>query len=419
MKKLDNKALKSDIEYNLMNLKQLVFEVTDACNLRCKYCSYADLYEGYDQRENLKFPFHKAKLIIDYLYEYWEKKHCDEVNDPITIGFYGGEPLLNVPFIQQVIEYLKKLNPIGKKFYYNITTNAMLLDKYMEFLVENEFHLLISLDGNKKGQSYRIDTKGKNSFDRVFANIQLLRSKYPTYFKNFVMFNSVLHNRNGVESIYHFIKDNFGKEPSISTLNNSGVRKDKVDEFYHTYQNMNESIRKATNCEALKNELFIKGPETGMLLNYIHFQTGNVFYNYNDLLLSKENYSHLPTGTCAPFSKKMFVTVKGRILQCERIDHEFALGQVTDEKVELDLEQVAQQHNEYVFRYINQCKTCAMKKMCPQCVYQIDDIHSKTSKCYSYCSSVQLENQNEYCLDYLDKHPELYNRILTEVVVRG
>lgn len=55
-----------DIEYSLANLKQLVFEVTDACNLRCKYCAYADLYEGYDQRENLKLPFQKAKLIIDY-----------------------------------------------------------------------------------------------------------------------------------------------------------------------------------------------------------------------------------------------------------------------------------------------------------------------------------------------------------------
>ena len=44
-----------EIEYNLMNLKQLIFEVTDACNLRCKYCGYADLYEGYDQRENFLF----------------------------------------------------------------------------------------------------------------------------------------------------------------------------------------------------------------------------------------------------------------------------------------------------------------------------------------------------------------------------
>ena len=408
-----------DIEYNLINLKQLVFEVTDACNLRCKYCGYADLYEGYDQRENLKFPFHKAKLIINYLYEYWEKQHCADVNVPISISFYGGEPLLNMPFIQQVIEYVESLEPIGKKFHYNMTTNGMLLDKYMNFLVEKEFRLLISLDGDEKGQSYRVDAKGHNSFNKVFANIQLLRSKYPAYFDRLVMFNSVLHNRNGVESTYRFIKDEFGKDPAISPLNNSGIRKENTEEFYRTYQNFSESIQEATNCEALEKELFIKEPKTNMLLNHIHYQTGNVFDNYNDLLLGRTSIIYPPSGTCTPFSKKMFVTVKGRILQCERINHEFALGQITDEKVELDLEQAAQQHNEYVFRYINQCKTCAVKQMCMQCVYQIDDIHDKTSKCYSYRSTKQHEKQKEYCLDYLDKHPELYNKILKNVVVRG
>ena len=114
-----------DIEYNLMNLNQLVFEVTDACNLRCKYCGYADLYEGYDERENLKFPFYKAKLIIDYLYEYWKRGYCEDVINPVSIGFYGGEPLLNVPFIQEVIDYIESLAPIGKKFHYSMTTNAM------------------------------------------------------------------------------------------------------------------------------------------------------------------------------------------------------------------------------------------------------------------------------------------------------
>lgn len=408
-----------DIEYSLANLKQLVFEVTDACNLRCKYCAYADLYEGYDQRENLKLPFQKAKLIIDYLYEYWEKRYCIEVNDPITIGFYGGEPLLNVPFIQQVINYIESLNPIGKKFHYNMTTNAILLDRYMDFLAENEFRLLISLDRDEKGQSYRVDTKGKNSFDKVLANIQLLRSKYPSYFEHYVMFNSVLHNRNEVESTYRFIKDKFGKEPMISPLNNSGVRKDKLQEFYQAYQNVATSIQKANNCEALKNELFIKSPETGALVNYIYHHTGNVFNDYNDLLLGREGSSFPPSGTCIPFSKKMFITVKGRILQCEKIDHEFALGQITNKKVELNLEQAARQHNKYTFRYMNQCKTCAAKQLCTQCVYQIDDIHDKTSKCYSYYSATQHEKQKEYYMDHLDKHPELYNRILKEVVVRG
>ena len=39
----------------IANLPQLVFEVTDACNLKCKYCAYGELYNDYDKRENKKY----------------------------------------------------------------------------------------------------------------------------------------------------------------------------------------------------------------------------------------------------------------------------------------------------------------------------------------------------------------------------
>lgn len=408
-----------DIEYYLTNLKQLVFEVTDSCNLRCKYCGYADLYDGYDRRENLRFPFGRAKLIIDYLYALWKEKSSPQAAFPVTIGFYGGEPLLNIPFIRQVIDYLEHLAPVGKKFFYNMTTNALLLDKYMDLLVEKEVRLLISLDGDREGQSYRVDAAGNNSFDRVVANIELLRNTHPEYFERFVMFNSVLHNRNSVESIHRFIKDTFGKDPGIAQLNNSGIRKDKIEEFRRTFRNIHESIDQASDCESLKSELFIREPATGQLADYIHFYTGNVFNNYNELLLQNGSLAATPTGTCRPFSKKMFVTVKGRILPCERINHEFALGRVTDTEVLLDYEQAAAQHNQYVFKYIRQCQSCAGKRNCIQCVYQIDDIHQENSRCYGYRTLQQQQEYKQNCLECLDRHPEYYRRILREVSIKG
>ncbi|MEY8707664.1 radical SAM peptide maturase [Bacteroides faecichinchillae] len=413
------KVSADNIRYNLNHLFQLVFEVTDMCNLRCKYCGYADLYEGYDERENLKFPFQRAKLIIDYLYSLWSKNQCENIVQPILVGFYGGEPLLNVPFIQEVIAYIESLKPVGKVFRYNMTTNAMLLDRYMDFLVEKKFNLLISLDGNKEGQGYRVDVAGHDSFDRVYSNVCLLRERYPEYFKEYVMFNSVLHNKNSVESIYSFIKGTFRKEPIISPLNGSGIRKDKLENFFQTYRNYSESIQEASNCEAFKNELFIRNPETRQLLDYIYQRSENVFISYNELLFPINQSSEITSGTCTPFSKKMFVTVKGKILQCERINHEFALGQVTDSGVELDLEKAAQQHNDYVSRYARQCKSCGHRKACVQCVYQIDDIHEATSLCRSYCSDGQIKQADARSLVYLDQHPELYRRILKEVSVRG
>lgn len=397
----------------------MIFEVTDACNLRCKYCGYSELYEGYDERENLYFPFERAKILIDYLYEIWEKDEIKETTLPITISFYGGEPLLNVPFIKNVIDYLEHLSPIGRKFYYGMTSNAMLLDRYMDFLAEKEVHLLISLDGDKEAQGYRVNAAGHNSFDRVFANINLLREKYPGYFDKFVQFNAVLHNKNSVEGTFRFIKDTFGKAPTISPLNNSGVRPDKIEEYKKTYRNYKESLAQAQNCEGLKSELFIDNPETNQLLDYLYYYSGNVFFNYNHLFATNKKVPHFQTGTCIPFSKKMFVTVKGRILQCERINHEFALGQVTDNGVELDLEQAARQYNGYVQKYTRQCRHCGNRRACMQCVYQIDDIHEVDTKCLSFCTEAQRKEYNRQSLEYLSRHPELYKRLLNDVVIRG
>lgn len=407
------------IELNLVHLRQLVFEVTDACNLRCKYCGYADLYEGYDKRENLRFPMHRAKLIIDYLYEYWKNCDVDGFVEPISIGFYGGEPLLNVPFIQNVIDYIENLPLTCKKFFYSMTSNAMLLDKYMDFLAEKEVRLLISLDGDREGQGYRVDAVGRNSFDRVFANINLLREKHPIYFKRFVNFNAVLHSKNSVEGIYNFIRNTFGKEPTISSLSTSGIRPDKISEFNKTYRNYTESLSNAKNCEDLKEQLFIKNPDTSLLMDYLYYYSGNVFFNYNHLFVVNDKTPHFHTGTCIPFSKKMFVTVKGRILQCERINHEFALGQVTDNGVELDLEQAARQYNSYVQKYTRQYRHCGNRRACMQCVYQIDDIHEAGTTCRSFCTEAQRKEYNRQSLEYLSRHPELYKRLLNDVTIRG
>lgn len=138
---------------------------------------------------------------------------------------------MNFGFIEEIVDYVKHLDITNRKFRFSMTTNGILLHKYMDFLVENKFHLLISLDGNEKNDSYRVDKSGKPSFERVVRNVNLLRETYPDYFLTNVNFNSVFHNRSCMEEVYHFFKDNYGKLPSISELNNSGIREHRIEEF--------------------------------------------------------------------------------------------------------------------------------------------------------------------------------------------
>jgi uncharacterized protein len=413
--------LNSDnIKYQLQHLRQLVFEVTDRCNLNCKYCIYSDLYnKEYDQRDGKNISFGKAKLVIDYFFKLWGKYQSDGVNEKLTISFYGGEPLLNVPFIQQAIDYVERLEKVGKVYSYSMTTNAILLDKYMDYLVEKNFRLLISLDGDEFAQSYRINHSGQNSFERVFRNVKLLKDTHPDYFKKRISFHSVLHNRNDIESIYLFFKEHFDKIPRIMPLNTSGVSNENKEEFRNMFLNPTESIINSTNCEAIESELMMKSPRISRLARYIFFQSKNCFNSYNDLFINKDDLDFQPTGTCIPFSKKIFITVNGKILPCERIDHCFSLGQVYDDHVSLNEDYVAERHNYFVSKYRKQCVNCGDNRFCMQCVYQISDIQKDTTSCPSFLSQKDLDNKNKKTLDILLDSPQYYRRILEEVVIKS
>ena len=78
-----------DIKSNLANLTHLVFEVTDACNLKCNYCGYGELYNTYDKRNNSFMNFSMAKKVIDYLYAIWQKYPGKSSPRNIVFGFYG------------------------------------------------------------------------------------------------------------------------------------------------------------------------------------------------------------------------------------------------------------------------------------------------------------------------------------------
>lgn len=404
------------IRYNLTNLRQVTFEVTDDCNLQCRYCGYGEMYSGYDRRTAKYMAFKDMKPLINLLRDIWESDMADS-SIPITyFSFYGGEPLLNMPFIRDAIDYIEQIG-LKRKILYSMTTNAILLDRYMDYLVEKKFHILISLDGDREGHSYRVDKAGASSFDRVIRNTRRLKEAYPDFFKTNVNFNAVLHNRNSVQSIHDFISREFGKMPAISELNNSGIRPDKVEEFRRTYRNKTESLHQSENYEKLAEEMFINEPDTHDLTIYLHEYSGNVFRDYINLFTDPDNMCRIPTGTCTPFSRKMFVTVNGKILQCERIDHCFSLGKVSENQIDLNPDTIASTFNVYLDKMQCLCSACYRKQSCTQCMYYIETIQESHPECLGFMDKKTFDAYSSYCLAHLHRHPELYRRLMTEVVL--
>ncbi|MDL2257345.1 radical SAM peptide maturase [Bacteroidales bacterium OttesenSCG-928-I14] len=408
-----------NVEYSLANTSQITFEVTDACNLNCTYCGYGKFYSDHDARENKKLLSQQAILFLDYLKQLWESSLNKSYQNNIYISFYGGEPLLNMDFIKEVVHYInKEIKCSTRTFTFSMTTNAILLHKYMDYLVENKFNLLISLDGDEYNTSYRVDHAGNPSFCKIINNVDILKQKYPEYFDLRVNFNAVLHNRNSVESIYSFIKGRYNKIPSIGELNNMGIRPEMKKEFLETYRNSYESLRQSEHYEEIEKDMFIQSGTYQSVSTYLLQHSEFVYKDYNELLFGKREGYSIPTGTCLPFAKKVFVTVNGKILPCERIGHQFGLGQLTEKGVDLDFEAIAYKYNQYYAKVDKQCKACFNKKACIQCIFNLPDIDNEKVVCHGFMSKKNFEAYQSQQLAFLANHPEDYHRIMTEVIVK-
>jgi uncharacterized protein len=404
------------IEFSLANTPQITFEVTDTCNLKCTYCGYGKFYSDYDNREDKMLPVEKAFALLNYINQLLESSQNVSYNRNIFVSFYGGEPLLNMDFIRKIVSHVENIDCKTRTFSYAMTTNALLLHKYMDFLVEKDFHLLISLDGNRENTEYRVDNGGKPAFDRIVKNVDLIRKKYPDYFEKRVNFNSVLHNKNSVETIYQFFKEKYNKMPRIGELNNSGIRPDKIDEFEKAYRNSEESLNQSEHyTEIVKNMALQLGSYRSSAI-YLMQYSDFVYKDYNELLYGKPSLENIiPTGTCLPFSKKIFVTVNGKLLPCERIGHQFALGMITDKGVELNFDLIANKYNTYYSKVDKQCKSCQNRRTCMQCIYNLPNIDSNPH-CEGYMTKKEFEVYQNTQLRFFAENPNEYFHLMKDVI---
>ena len=100
----------------------------------------------------------------------------------LRICFFGGEPLLNVRLIEQVVPYAReKAEHAEKKIGFGITTNASLLDdERLEFLQKHDIMPLVSFDGPKAIQDRQRPFKnGDGSYDAVVGRIRKLLKVFP------------------------------------------------------------------------------------------------------------------------------------------------------------------------------------------------------------------------------------------------
>jgi uncharacterized protein len=149
-------------------VKSLCLHVAHDCNLRCKYCFAGTGDFGHDRSLMSKEVGEKA---VDFIIaNSGQRKHCE-------LDFFGGEPLMNMPVVKHVVEYVRKREKeTGKEFKLTLTTNGVLLnDTNIAYLNDNNISLVLSLDGRKEvHDNMRPNVAGKGSYDGILANFKKL-----------------------------------------------------------------------------------------------------------------------------------------------------------------------------------------------------------------------------------------------------
>lgn len=146
-------------------VKSMCLHVAHDCNLRCQYC-FAGTGEYGHGRSLMSFEV--GKKAVDFIIEHsGTRKHCE-------IDFFGGEPLMNLDVVKQIVTYVRQRElETGKEFKLTLTTNGVLLsDEVIRYLDENNISMVYSLDGRKEVHDHmRPFPNGQGSFDVAQKNI--------------------------------------------------------------------------------------------------------------------------------------------------------------------------------------------------------------------------------------------------------
>lgn len=126
---------------------------TRACNLQCRYCGSDPRFETIPLR-----PEYSPDELVQFL---------SHDKSP-TINFYGGEPLLNIPFMTEVMDKASDALP---NVSYVLQTNGTLLHKVPTHYLAQLHSILVSVDGRPSVTDYY---RGKGVYEQVRQNVSSL-----------------------------------------------------------------------------------------------------------------------------------------------------------------------------------------------------------------------------------------------------
>lgn len=378
------------LEFRIRNcMEKVTLQLTQNCNMRCDYCAYSGSY--YNRTHNNKrMSLDTAKKAIDFLQSHSKDRKS------VNVAFYGGEPLLEKELLKESVAYAKK-RLSHKKLSFTVTTNGTLLDDdIIEFFIENNFWVMISLDGPKEiHDANRKLINGNGSFDLIMKNVKHVQEKYPEYFKN-IHFNVVLNPGDSLKCTSDF----FNAQDVIASeyVNKSLL----ADNYAKDSKKYDESYFIDSSYERFKLFLYLLKKINKRNVSKLFIQDFSKIKQCFDYLVPIHQLpeTYHPGGPCIPGVRRGFVTVDGKILPCERVSEESDMMVIGHIESGIDIEKANRILNIGEISK-DECIQCWCFLHCTMCAAMADDTYyfskeKKLNKCLSVKNSV-IETMKDVC----------------------
>ena len=144
----------------------MIKPASSLCNMRCKYCFYADVSSLREVKSFGIMTEATATAVIANIFSDLQP------GDGVTFSFQGGEPTLaGLNFYQNFAKAVDGYAVQGIRVSYTLQTNGYLIDEaWCAFLKERNFLVGLSLDGPAKyHNACRLDAAGNGTFQKVMG----------------------------------------------------------------------------------------------------------------------------------------------------------------------------------------------------------------------------------------------------------
>jgi uncharacterized protein len=337
----------------------LIVNLTERCNFRCGYCSYSGAYEDMRTHSKERMSRETLQKAIDWLVGFDRPAY--------SIGFYGGEPLMELPLLREVVSYVRSRTDTPVTF--RLTTNGSLLTpEACRFLVDEDFRINISLDGPEEvNDRYRRLEHGAGGFAWTWAGINRLRELDLEFFAKRVTFSLVAAPPTRLTDIRRFIAEH----PEV--FRDHTITVSAVNAYPSSLPPaMTDRTNRAIFLQ--ERDALLEGFREALRLGQEGASDFAMQFFKNDFFdLHQRDMAVLPEvatsdGQCVPGTGKCMVDLDGTLYMCERVGGTRPIGHVA---TGFDATAVLAFLEEYHAFLKDACAGCWMLRLCNKCFIHV------------------------------------------------